>query len=141
MAYFAEINNNNVVTNVYKVRNELIIENNQESEQKGINHLKKILGQNKNFIKTSYNTKNGIYFEERNGEYVPAVDQSKSFRKNFAEVGSIWDANRDGFYLPSPYPSWVFDEVKFTYVPPIAYPTSTENEYAWDEVNQNWTII
>ena len=57
MAYFAEINNNNVVTNVYKVRNELIIENNQESEQKGINHLKKILGQNKNFIKTSYNTK------------------------------------------------------------------------------------
>ena len=56
MAHFALLNENNVVVNVYVIMNQDIIdENNTESEILGINLCKRLYGIDKRFVQTSYN--------------------------------------------------------------------------------------
>lgn len=81
------------------------------------------------WIQTSYNTIGG---EHRLGG-VP-------LRKNYAGIGYTYDAVRDAFIPPQPYPSWVLDEQKCLWKPPVAIPQDGK-AYYWDEEIQNWAEV
>ena len=88
MAHFAELDENNTVKQVIVVHNnELLDENGNESEQKGIDFC--IAHYGGTWIQTSYNG---------------------TIRKNYAGIGMIYDPIRNAFILPKPYDSWVLNE-------------------------------
>jgi len=92
---------------------------------------------------TSYNTRGGVHYDPNTGE--ASADQSKALRKNYAGIGYVYDAGRDAFYAPSPFPSWVIDEATCYFSAPQAMPedNGTQNEngetivYNWDEEQYN----
>lgn len=136
MAYFAQINENNYVTNVYSVNNSVIIENGIENENLGAIFLNNVLNNQIIYKRTSYNTLGGIHYT--NGQ--PSIDQSKAFRKNYAGIGYYYDNIKDAFIPPKPYPSWVLDEFSCLWNPPISYPNDGNNYY-WNEETLNWELI
>ena len=79
------------------------------------------------YRQTSYNTSGGVHYTD--GE--PSEDQSQALRFNYAGIGFTYDADRDAFIPPTPYPSWVLDEATCLWVAPIAYPA--EGDHVWDE--------
>ena len=82
MAHFVELDGNNIVIRGIVVHNnELLDDNGNESEAKGIQFCKDHYGQDTIWIQTSYNG---------------------NFRKNYASAGFIYDKERDAFRLPSP---------------------------------------
>lgn len=88
MAHFAELDDNNVVTRVIVIHNnELLDENGNESEQKGINFCVAHYGGR--WIQTSYN---------------------RNFRKNYAGVGFLYDSIRDAFIPPRPPDTFVLPD-------------------------------
>ena len=90
MAHFAELDENNVVLRVIVVSNEILLENDQESEAKGIAFCKQLFGEDTNWIQTSYNG---------------------SLRKNYAGIGYTYDANCDAFIDQKPEgDGWMLDE-------------------------------
>ena len=117
MAHFVQLDENNIVTQVIVVNNEVILdENNQEQESIGIEFCKSLYGINTNWKQTSYNG---------------------SFRGNYAGVGSIYDPLYDAFYVPQPYNSWVLNTGSFKWEAPIEYPIDG-NFYIWDENTISW---
>jgi len=122
MAHFAKINSNNVVETVIVINNEdLLDENNVESETVGINYCKSLYGEDTNWVQTSYNN---------------------NFRYHYASIGGIWDAQANAFYEPQPYSSWTLDS-NYEWQPPIAKPEENDSNgipygYEWDEDNQSW---
>ncbi len=123
MAHFAKINSDNIVEQVVVVNNEeLLDENKEEKEQKGIDFLKKLYSSEKNYswIQTSYNN---------------------SFRKNYARIGWIYDTERDAFIQPKPkFESWVFNEETCIWDSPVPLPDD-DKIYKWDEEKLNWVEI
>lgn len=118
MAHFAQLDDNNIVTQVIVVNNnELLNENGQESEAKGIAFCQSLFGGN--WKQTSYNA---------------------NFRKNYAGIGSTYDSTRDAFIAPKPFPSWVLDEETCEWQPPVARPTDGK-VYIWNEDNQQWIEV
>jgi len=117
MAHFAELDETNTVTRVIVVHNnELLDENNNELEQKGIDFCVNLLGGT--WKQTSYNA---------------------NFRKNYASKGYLYDPIRDAFIEPQPYPSWTLNEDTCRWSAPIDYPTDGK-DYWWNEEIQNWVI-
>ena len=57
----------------------------------------------------------------------------------FAFVGGSYDADRDAFIPPTPFPSWVLDEATCQWVAPIAYPA--EGAHTWDEQAGDWVEV
>ena len=95
------------------------------------------VGDPSQWVQTSYNTVGG---EHRNG--------GTPLRKNYAGIGYVYDAGRDAFYAPQPYPSWVLDEATCYWNAPVAQPTGTPPTtaadgvgYTWDESITNWTSV
>lgn len=88
--------------------------------------------------RTSYWTREGVYIDSTTNN--PSQDQSKSFRKNFAEIGGIYDEEKNAFIPPKRFNSWVLDEEKCSWKPPIPYP-SDGLIYVWNEEIINWTLI
>jgi hypothetical protein len=60
-------------------------------------------------------------------------------RGNFAGIGYTYDAEKDVFYAPQPFPSWTLS-ANYLWEAPIAYPTDGKN-YAWDESAQDWLLV
>jgi len=118
MAHFAKLDNNNKVIKVIVVHNnELLDENGEESEQKGIDFLKQLFKDSDAVWKqTSYN---------------------RNFRTRLAGPGQTYDESRDAFILPKPYDSWTLDENTLDWTSPIAHPTDGLH-YNWDEELQQW---
>jgi len=77
------------------------------------------------WIQTSYNTHGGQHPENR------------PLRKNYAGVGYNYDATRDAFIPPQPYPSWVLNEATCLWTAPVAMPTDGKL-YQWDEATAAW---
>ena len=128
MANFAKLNENNVVLHVEHVDNINILDSNGvEQEDIGIEYLKKIHGWPL-WKKTSRNTLGGKYL---------AGDQSKSFRKNCAGIGFIYDVNKDAFIPPKPFNSWVVNEETCLWKAPIPVPKDGKT-YNWDEETLSW---
>ena len=60
-----------------------------------------------------------------------------SLRKNYAGLGHTYDADRDAFIPPQPYPSWVLDEATCLWEAPVARPDDGKM-YTWDETITDW---
>lgn len=121
MAHFAQLDENNVVTQVIVVHNnDLIDESGNESEAKGIAFCQSLFGANTHWVQTSYNA---------------------NIRKHYAGAGFTYDTARDAFIPPKPeaFPSFVLDEATCTWKPPIDRPTDTV--YRWDEPSVSWVAV
>ena len=125
MAHFAELDETNIVKQVIVVHNnELLDENGNESEAKGIAFCQSLFGGN--WVQTSYNG---------------------TIRKHFASIGSVYDPIRDAFYEPQPFPSWTLN-ADALWEPPVAAPVNPytsdqeeywlEPQYQWDEATLSW---
>ena len=88
------------------------------------------------WVQTSYNTRGGIHYDPNTGE----VDDLPALRFNYAGIGHTYDAARDAFIAPKPYPSWVLDEVTCQFEAPLPYPTDGKT-YAWDESTTAWVEV
>ena len=96
MAHFAQLDENNVVTQVIVVGNRDCSDaNGVEKESIGIAFCERLFGGN--WKQTSYNG---------------------NIRKNYAGIGYIYDAARDAFIPPQPGPEWTLDEDTCQWVNP-----------------------
>lgn len=124
MAYYAFLNEANIVTEVIPGKDE---------NEGGINweqHYGEIRGQV--CKRTSYNTYNGVH----NNNGVP-------FRKNYAGIGYKYDESRDAFIPPQPYESWTLNEFTCQWESPVEKPRDgkiyiwSEDELSWKEVTND----
>jgi hypothetical protein len=84
------------------------------------------------WIQTSYNTYGGVHYGA-NGN----PDGGSALRMNYAGIGYSYDAKRDAFIPPKPYPSWILNETTCLWDPPIPYPADGKM-YFWDEDTKTW---
>jgi hypothetical protein len=112
MAHFAQIDENNIVTQVIVAEQNFI--------DLGV------VGDPSKWIQTSYNTIAGQHPEGR------------PLRKNYAGIGYTYDSNLDAFIAPKPFNSWSLDENTCTWIPPVPMPTDAV--YNWDENSQSWQL-
>jgi len=120
MAYYAELNHENIVIRV--------IPGWDESVKSGMEQI--LLLETGNIWKrTSYNTVSGIH--QLGGT---------PFRKNYAGIGYKYDSARDAFIPPQPFPSWTLNESTCLWESPVPYPTDGQ-QYQWDEVTTNWARV
>ena len=80
------------------------------------------------FIQTSYNTYGGVHPEGR------------PLRKNYAGIGHTYDAERDAFIPPSPFPSWTLNEDTCLWDAPAPKPDDGK-PYYWNEATLAWVEI
>ena len=113
MAHFAKVENG-VVTQVIVIDQETLNTGNW--------------GDPSSWIQTSYNTQGGQHPEGR------------PLRKNYAGIGYTYDATRDEFIPPQPFPSWVLDEDTCLWSSPVAMPTDNKM-YTWNEDTVNWVEV
>jgi len=57
-------------------------------------------------------------------------------RGNYAGVGYTYDAQKDVFYAPQPFPSWTLS-ADYLWKAPVAIPDDGK-QYIWDESKQSW---
>ena len=118
MAYFAKLDENNVVLEVLSVHNNELLQDGVEVESKGVQFLVDWSGGYTNWKQTSYNGK---------------------IRKNYAGIGYTYDATRDAFIPPQPFPSWTLNENTCLWNAPVAMPTD-DQLYNWDEATTSWVV-
>jgi hypothetical protein len=119
MAHFAQLDENNLVTQVIVVSNEVI--NNESfpaSEPIGVVFCQSLYGENTRWVQTSYNA---------------------TFRYNYAGIGYLFDATAEAFIPPKPYSSWLLNTINFQWQAPVPYPDDG-NVYHWDEQTQSWVL-
>lgn len=123
MAHYAFLDENNIVTQV-------IVGRDEDDLPDGIISWEDYYGErhSQTCLRTSYNTRGN---QHRLGG-VP-------FRGNYAGIGYTYDADRDVFIPPQPYPSWVLNETSWRWHSPIPYPDDG-NLYLWDEDSQSWIL-
>ena len=132
MAHFAQLDDNNVVTQVIVVSNDDIKDSNgDEIESIGVAFCQKLLGADTNWKQTSYNN---------------------NMRGNYAGIGMTYLTNQatlgvgstDIFISQQPYASWSIGVGTATWYPPSnpgAAPALTSDEeaankvYVWNESN------
>ena len=121
MAHFAELDNNNVVTRVVVVGNDVETaagplgsnDMHVDGETWCVNFFK-----GGNWKQTSYNN---------------------NFRKQYCGKGYTFDSAKNKFLSPQPYNSWALDG-NDDWQAPVTYPTdTTEKQISWDEDNTRWT--
>lgn len=88
------------------------------------------------WVQTSYNTRGGVHYAPDSHE----PDGGVALRKNYAGIGYTYDAARDAFIPPQPYPSWLLDEDTCLWDAPVPYPTDGKR-YNWNEDTQQWDEI
>ena len=137
------------VTEVVKVRDEDNLKNGVENEGVGITFLTNLYNWS-HWRKTSKSTGAGKHWtKDADGVTTETPDQSKAYRFNFGNPGSIYDEARDMFRKPNaPYPSWSLNESTGLYDPPVAKVEKADDgvdathplAQTWDEGNQTWTL-
>jgi hypothetical protein len=80
------------------------------------------------WVQTSYNTVGGQHPEGR------------PLRKNYAGIGYTYDATRDAFIPPQPFPSWLLNEDTCLWNAPIPMPEDGKR-YFWDEPTTSWVEV
>ena len=120
MAHFAQLDSDNVVTQVIVVSNDDTSDSNGiETESIGVAFCQKLLGASTNWKQTSYNG---------------------NFRVRYAGIGYSYNESLNAFVPPQPYASWTLDNATADWVSPLgAAPTLTAEQqaatsyYRWDE--------
>ncbi len=90
------------------------------------------LPESEHWVQTSYNTRGGLHYGPDG-----APDGGEPLRFNFAGVGYAYDAERDAFIPPQPYPSWTLDPATCLWAAPLPMPDNG-GAYLWDERAQVW---
>lgn len=123
MAYYAFLDENNIVTEVIAGKDEF--ENDINWEE----YYGNLKGQT--CKRTSYNTLLNVH--RAGGE---------PFRKNYAGVGFKYDEALDAFISPQPYPSWTLNTEIGGWEAPVAQPI-TEFPFiaVWNEQKVDWDIV
>ena len=124
MAHFAELNSSNEVLRVVVISNDDVDANGGDESAQAETFVASIVPHSEDgtaWKQTSYNN---------------------NFRKQYAGIGVTYDASKDKFILPQPYPSWSLDS-NDDWEAPVTYPTVTEIDsnlviISWDEDNQKW---
>jgi hypothetical protein len=119
MAHFAQLDENNIVTQVIVVSNEELLDNGVESEMKGIEFCKSLFGENTKWVQTSYNGK---------------------IRKQYAGIGFAYDLNKNAFVAPQPYPSWTLN-ADYRWQAPVTMPVEEGKFFKWDEPTLAWVEV
>ena len=109
MAYYAFLDENNIVTEVITGRNEYEVIDGITDWEAAYSAIR---GQT--CKRTSYNN---------------------NIRKQYAGIGYTYDAVNDIFIAPQPFASWSLDE-NFDWQPPTPMPT--EGKWYWDEDSLSW---
>ena len=138
MAHFAQLDDNNIVTNVIVVSNDDTKDvKGVETESIGVAFCQKIVGADTNWKQTSYTAAGGT-----------------GFRGNYAGIGYTYMTNvatlgvgsTDIFIGNQPYPSWSIGVSTARWYPPAnpgPAPALTSSEitarkfYSWNESNYN----
>lgn len=96
-----------------------------------------MFGDPSNWVQTSYNTKRGIYHNPETNQ----PGEGTPFRKNYARIGGLYDKERDAFYEPQPYRSWILNEESCIWEAPVPYPEAPNSQvYLWDEAKLEWYL-
>jgi len=118
MAHFAQLNAENLVTQVIVVANQdTANQDGVENEAIGIEFCTNLLGGK--WVQTSYNA---------------------NIRKNYAGVGYKYDATLDAFIPPQPFASWTLNNETAQWEAPTPYPTD-DKRYTWDEATTSWVEV
>lgn len=112
MAHYAFLDKNNIVT-------EVIV---------GVDENQKINGKSPE-----------VWYSKFRGQVCKRTSYNANIRKNFAAIGSTYDAELDAFIDQKPFESWILDTHTCRWVAPIEYPTDGLT-YFWDEVKLDWTL-
>ena len=115
MSHFAQIDENNIVTRV------LVIE--QDVIDTGL------FGEPSSFVQTSYNTRGNVH-----------LLGGTPLRKNYAGICYTYDVTKDAFIAPKPFNSWLLDEETCTWKSPVEMPTDGKI-YMWNEDVTNWVEV
>lgn len=121
MAHYAYLDENNIVTQVIvgKDEHDIVLDENGNQIDWEIYYGAK---------KTSYNTLGGVH-----------LLGGTPYRKNYAGIGFTYDAIRDAFIPPRPFPSWNLNEETCLWEAPIEIPNNIEGQlWSWDEETLNW---
>jgi hypothetical protein len=118
LAHFAQLNEENIVTQVIVVANQDTADKDGvENEAIGIEFCTNLLGGT--WKQTSYNA---------------------NIRKNYAGVGYKYDAALDAFIPPQPFASWTLNNQTAQWEAPTPYPTD-DKRYTWDEATTAWVEV
>jgi len=114
MAHFAQINSDNVVTQVIVVSNDDCAGGTYPaSDSVGAAFCNNLLGGT--WKQTSYNN---------------------NFRVRYAGIGYAFNEELDAFIAPKPYPSWTLNEDTADWEAPVERPE--EGMWTWNEATQEW---
>jgi hypothetical protein len=119
MAHFAQLDENNLVTQVIVVHNNDCTLDGVENETVGVLFCKSLFGADTRWKQTSYNG---------------------TIRKNYAGIGYTYDNARDAFIPPKPFASWVLNEDTCRWDAPVPMPAEG-GPYQWDEATTSWAAI
>jgi len=78
-----------------------------------------------------------FYASQRPGLTCRRTSYNSRIRFNYAGIGYSYDAARDAFIPPKPYPSWVLNDSTCLWDAPVPYPTDGQ-DYDWNEDDQTW---
>lgn len=118
MAHYAQIDENNIVTQVIVVDNKDTADaNGVEKEYIGAAFCERLFGGT--WKQTSYNG---------------------NIRKNYAGIGYTYNADIDAFVPPKPFASWVLNEDTCQWKAPVDMPNDGQM-YSWDEATQTWVGV
>lgn len=141
MAHFAGIDKNNIVVKTIVIKNEEEHVGAEicENLEKDINPDTPIV----KWLQTSYNTNMGEH-----------LLGGTPLRGNYAEVGYLYDDSLDAFLPPKPFDSWLLNEQKYFWEPPVPRPSddlaiapsdltdiSGWKFYDWDEQSLSWVEV
>lgn len=111
-AYFAQLDQNNIVTQVV-----VIADADAKTEAAGIAFCQKLF--------------NG-------GNYIQ-TDLTGSRRKHYAGIGYVYNSGLDAFVPPKPFESWVLDTETIEWIAPVPMPDDGQR-WSWNEAGMNWEL-
>jgi hypothetical protein len=117
MAHYAQIDENNIVTQV------IVIDNKDTADANGVE--KEYIG--------------AAFCERLFGGTWKQTSYNGNIRKNYAGIGYSYNADIDAFVAPKPYASWTLD-ANAQWQAPTAMPTDGKM-YSWNEETQTWVEV
>ena len=117
MAHYAQIDENNIVTQV------IVIDNKDTADANGIE--KEYIG--------------AAFCERLFGGTWKQTSYNGNIRKNYAGIGYTYNSDIDAFVAPKPYASWTLD-ANAQWQAPTAMPTDGKM-YSWNEETQTWVEV
>ena len=117
MAHYAQIDSNNIVTQV------IVIDNKDTADANGVE--KEYIG--------------AAYCERLFGGTWKQTSYNGNIRKNYAGIGYSYNSFIDAFVAPKPYASWTLD-ANAQWQAPTAMPTDGKM-YSWNEETQTWVEV